>query len=279
MLSTSGDIESCEGLCSRIPFAYNAKSIRVDMLPDDHPNKAKWQKDLENFSIVYLEHIDRAKAAGQALVDFDKKHAEEVEEYRRITGSDDVPESIQKDGDVLVKKLRSIRDKDHPEILLQLKSMPNPEIAEKPVEEPKREWSALNDKFVDCVRPCDDECTRIVETYNDFEAQVLSMSNDHPKKPGLINWCKQYDAKLHKHSADWNGLYDKIFVAQGGLPKFRAEGMTRLATGRMTAAEYNEELTTGLAYIVDLKKQIEALGIDGQHEQLRAGFAAGPKID
>lgn len=80
MLFTSSSTDFCDNLCSRIGYLYNAKSLRVDTLPHDHPNKAEWQKDFENFSKIYLEHISRAITARLAIIECDKKHAEEVEE-------------------------------------------------------------------------------------------------------------------------------------------------------------------------------------------------------
>ena len=279
MLFTSGNTDFCDTLCSRIAYLYNAKSVRVGMLPHEHANKAGWQKDCENFSNIYLEHISRATTARLAIIEFDKKHAEEVEEYKQKTGSNGIPEAIQKEASVLAGKLNGVKDKDHCELLSKLKSIPNPEVPETTVEEPKCGWNPLTGKSADCVRPCDDECSKIVKTYNNFEARVLALPTDDPEKPELISWCKEYDTKIREHSAECNGIYDKILAARDGMGKSLVEGMTRLALGSMKTSEFDKERKTGKAYVEGLKKQVKELDIDEQHKQLQADFDAGPKIE
>lgn len=183
---TSDNTNFCNEVCFRIAFRYNANSIKVDMLPHGHREKAGWQKEFRDFSTVYLEHIDSTNAATLAIVDFDKKHMEEVEEYRRRTGSTDTPEPIQQEAAMLFDKLFGIGKEDHPKLLLQLKSMPNLEIPEQSaVKEPERAWDALNGKYVDVVQPCDDECFKIVDIYNGFEAQVLGESPPEPRQSAV----------------------------------------------------------------------------------------------
>lgn len=112
--------------------------------------------------------------------------------------------------------------------------------------------------------------------------ETLALSVDHPKKAELISWCKEYDASFTKHCADCNEVFDEIFAARASLGKYYAEEMTRMADRGTTTSEqekFNNHVAVDKAYIQALEKKLKGLGIDGQHEKLRAEFAARPKME
>ena len=276
------DTEYCDEVCARIAYTINAISAKVDMLPDTHTDKAKWEKEWDDFGKEYLQHIARSKDVSTAIEHFKTKHHDKIMEDKTKNPGKTAPEYMQKEGAPLIEKWYDLRTTEHVVLGLKARKLPHPKVPEdKPVEEPQMMGKKLSGEPVGYFTPCDDHCMEICNASNAFEAEMLALPDHHPQKSELMQWCLAFEAKMYKHTDERDEIGKKVFAARDEYSKEFVNDMSRMATGRMTSPERkkrSEESGGKMGYIEELWKKYEALGIDDKHKELQDEFDARPKI-